>query len=650
MRPALLYTAALSLVAVCCAPAARLRQLRERQVSAQLALADRYEVPVLDSGGPVRRDTITVVDPEGHRLILMQAVQDENGEMVAHEVLPAARVTARFRNVAERGGRVDLRFQILVPRLLQDGQWQVRLYPDLFVLEDSLRLDPVLITGAAYRKAQLRGYQQYRRFLDSISSDSLYFVDRRQLENFLRRNIPAVYRFRTDSSVVSDEVFASAFGVTEQAALEHYTNQVIVRYNRRKVERKGLVFSKFVKSPIQTEGLRLDTVIRAVDGDIVYEYVQTLQVRKGMRKASVVLSGAVYEEDRPVYRIPAAEPLTFYISSVSGLTDPTVRYKTLVLERKVQANTACYIAFAQGRDDVREDIGNNAEEMARIRSNLCSLLENRDFDLDSIVVTASCSPEGTWEANRKLSVRRSRSVSAYFDAWMASWRDSVRRSQGVRLQLGDADAEEEAARPIRFLPRSNAENWPMLDALVAADGKMSPEEKQRYAALSEMADPDRREQALQHFACYRYLREALYPRLRTVKFDFHLTRKGLQKDTVHTSVVDSVYMEGVAAIRDRDYEKAVTLLRPYRDYNAAVAYTAMDYNASAMALLRELPETDKVLYLKALLYGRAGEEARAVECYLKACRLNPSMVHRGNLDPEIANLIQKYDIAYENPD
>ena len=109
-------------------------------------------------------------------------------------------------------------------------------------------------------------------------------------------------------------------------------------------------------------------------------------------------------------------------------------------------------------------------------------------------------------------------------------------------------------------------------------------------------------------------------------------------------------MEGVAAIRDRDYEKAVTLLRPYRDYNAAVAYTAMDYNASAMALLRELPETDKVLYLKALLYGRAGEEARAVECYLKACRLNPSMVHRGNLDPEIANLIQKYDIAYENPD
>ena len=219
----------------------------------------------------------------------MKAVKDENGEMVAHETLEAAKVTARFRNVAERGGSVDLRFQILVPEKMQDSDWQLCFYPDLFVLEDSIRLEPVLITGSGYRKAQLKGYEQYRRFLESIAADSLQFVDHRQLENFLRRNIPSIYRFRTDSSYVSDEAFTSAFGITEQRALEHYTNRLRVRLNRMKVERKEEVFRQYVKAPIVSEGLRLDTVIHQIGGDIAYEYVQSIRVRPKMRKASVVL-------------------------------------------------------------------------------------------------------------------------------------------------------------------------------------------------------------------------------------------------------------------------------------------------------------------------------------------------------------------------
>ena len=187
----------------------------------------------------------------------------------------------------------------------------------------------------------------------------------------------------------------------------------------------------------------------------------------------------------------------------------------------------------------------------------------------------------------------------------------------------------------------------MLDALVAADSLIGPEDKERYAALAALDDPDRREHSLHSLNSYRYMREALYPRLRVVKFNFHLTRKGLQKDTIHTTVVDSVYMSGVEAIRQREYEKAVALLRPYKDYNAAVAYTALDYNASAMDILSHLEETDRVLYLKALVYSRISQEGKAVECYLRACRLNPSMVHRGNLDPEISGLIKKYNIKNE---
>ena len=113
----------------------------------------------------------------------------------------------------------------------------------------------------------------------------------------------------------------------------------------------------------------------------------------------------------------------------------------------------------------------------------------------------------------------------------------------------------------------------------------------------------------------------------------------MQKDTVHTTVIDSTYMAGVQAIRDRDYETAVTLLRPYQDYNSAVAFCALDYNASALAILERLPKTDQVNYMLAIVYSRLGETEKAVSCYEEACRQNPAFVHRGNLDPEISRLV-----------
>ena len=397
-----------------------------------------------------------------------------------------------------------------------------------------------------------------------------------------------------------------------------------------------------MKVPIVTEGLRLDSVIVGPDGDILYDYVQSIHVRPSLRKATVRLSGDIFEEDRRIYRVPRTDPLTFYISSISGLSDDAVRYKRVVTERRVQANTACYIDFEQGRAEIRRETGHNREEMARIEGNLRSLLQNRDFDLDSIVVTASCSPEGSFEHNRKLSMRRSESVSRYFDAFLKQYRDSVRRST-LRISL-DEQWQDEAPAEIRFLSRNNPENWAMLDALIREDGTLDGREKEEYARTAGIGAPDQREIRIRQLPSYRYIRENLYPRLRTVRFDFRLHRKGMVKDTVHTTVVDSAYMQGLQAIRDRQYERAVTLLRPYRDYNTAVAFCALDYNASALEVLEPMERTDKVLYLLAILYSRRGDDRRAVESYLKACRLNPSFVHRGNLDPEIAGLIRRYGL------
>ena len=649
VRAAALMAVLLGAVLSCSTPG-KVRTLRESEAAASLRLPE--EPSSLPEYMPVqaRRDTLKVRDDDGRELLIMKAVRDDNGEMVASDVIDAAYVTATFRNVAERHGRIDLEFQVVVPESMQDSRWQLRLYPDMFILGDSLRLDGVVVTGRDYRKAQLRGYQQYEKFLSTIISDSTRFINLRQLEIFLRRNIPALYAMRTDSTEVSDEQFASVYGTTEQEAVEHYTNRTAVRLNERRKARREKMYRRYVKSPIVTEGLRLDTVMRAVNGDFIYNYVQTISTRPQLRKVDIRLSGSIWESDRLVYDVPRSGPLTFYISSISTLADLRERYLKRVIERRVEANTACYVDFAQGRSEVIETLGNNAGEIGRIKGNLAELMENRTFDLDSIVVTASASPEGQLRANAALAQRRSEAVSCYFDSYIRHYRDSLDAESGFLIDEQGTVSRPREHTPIPFISRNGGENWTMLDALVERDETLSEAQKEEYRRIRGTADADRREKALSGTSMYRHLRENLYPRLRTVRFDFHLHRKGMVKDTVHTTELDTLYMSGVQAIRDRDYRRALEILRPYRDYNTAVACCLLDYNASAMAILAPLERTPQVDYLLAILFSRMGEDGKAVQHYLDACRRDPSYRHRGNLDPEISALIKTYDLNKEEND
>lgn len=636
----------LILAAAACGTHKKIEQIKSVEMQARLALPSDSQKTLREIKIPRKtRDTLQIVDFEGHEMLIMNAIRDEDGEMVATERLDAAVVTARFRNVAERRGRVDLEFQVIVPRDMQDSRWQLRLDPDMYILGDSLRLDPVIITGRDYRKAQLRGYEQYRRFLNSIITDTTRFINLGALEIFIERNIPEVYAFRNDTTYVSDEQFASAYGVTERQAVEHYTWKLWKRWNKRRAGRKNLMYRRFVKAPIVTEGIRLDTVIQNDNGDFIYNYVQTINTRPKLRKVEIVLSGDIREQGKRIYTIPRSEPLTFYISSISGLADGSERYLKKIIERKVEANTACYIEFPQGKANIDPQLGNNPGEINRIKGNFRELLVNETFDLDSICVEAYASPEGAAKSNEALSERRARAASDYFSHFAAQLSDSLSREAGIVLALGDEVIETGKPAPISFNSRSGGENWQMLDVLIESDEHLKDAAKQEYKLLAALyKDPDIREKQLSRSPHYRYLREKIYPRLRVVKFNFFLHRKGMLKDTVHTTELDTVYMRGVQYLRDHDYEEALKRLQPYKDFNTAVAYVALDRNSSAMEILRRLEPDGPVNYLLAILYSREGDEQRAVQCYVHACAQEPSYVHRGNLDPEISALIKKYDL------
>ena len=640
--------------AVSCGTGKKVETLNRVQPQASLSMSNDYEsdLPELHVD-KARRDTFTVKGPDGAQMFIMNAVKDVDGEMVANEVLDAAVVTARFRNVAERRGKVDLKFDITVPRSMYDSKWQLRFYPDMKIFEEITRLEPVIITGKDYRKAQLKGYQQYERWLSTIITDDNEFINTVQLERWLSRFIPRLYALKNSDEYVSDETFQSIYGTTEREAVKHYTDHAAIRRNDRKKLRKDDMFRKWVKSPIVTEGIRLDTVIVDITGDYVYQYTQTINTRPKLRKVDIFLSGDIWEEDRAVYRIPKSEPLTFYISSVSAFTDNTERYRTRVIERRASANSVCWISFAVGKADVDESFGKNGTEIGRIKSNLRDLMGNEVFDLDSILVTASASPEGSVAANDKLSLKRAESVSGYFRDYMKHYGDSLDREEGVRYEVDDDGNERRVARKggrrtIPFISRTNGENWKMLDVLVGEDTLVSPADLDLYRGYASVNNLDERERRMETtMASYRHLRETVYPKLRTVRFDFHLHRKGMIKDTVHTTTLDSTYMAGVAALRDMDYEEAVRILAPYQDYNTAVAYVALDRNTSAKMILSGMKESANRDYLLAIIYSREGDDKAAVQSYMDAVRHDPSFKFRGNLDPEISVLIKKYALNKE---
>ena len=607
----------LMLAVVSCTPYRKMQKIVSGEVGMVISVPD--EKPLDEEKEDVKIDSIrgSLTDEP----IIMNAIRDnETGEMVATDVIDASRVVARFRNVAERAGYVSISFDVIVPEEMSDSDWQLKLRPLMRIQEDTLRLDPLYITGAGYRAGQLRGYQRYRNFLASIISDTTDFIRIGQLEIFLERFFPETYAMRTDSSFVSDPDAETLFGATQADALRHYTRRLKWIRNERRKARADRMYGRYVKDPIVVEGIRLDTVITSSDGDFVYRYMHTFRSRPNLKKVMVTLSGDMYERGECIHHLPFPEELTYYISSLSTMADLTPKYRMIILQRTVYDNTKALIDFALGSSEVDTTLSDNASELRRIRRCIEDVVARDEYALDSLVIMASCSPEGSYAHNRRLSAARSDAIRKYIGDYVPEeWRDSCLKTS--------------------LMP----ENWEQLRRLVANDTLMGDAAVKRILAVADgMKDPDVAERKLSRMAEYRYLRERIYPKLRSVSFDFHLHRVGMQKDTVHTTELDTVYMAGLDALKELDYKKAVALLRPYGDYNSALAFMSADYNHSALDVLNRLDDRDpKVCYLKAMVLSRLEMPDEAMKYFELSIAYDPYMEYRANLDPEMFSLVKK---------
>ena len=556
-------------------------------------------------------DTLTMTGNDGRKYYLMRGTMDSTGTANLSEPLNEVVITAKFKNIAERNGSVRMAFDIHVPSTMLNPQWQVRLTPKAVLYEDTVSLEVLLLTGKQYKERQMRGYELYNRFLAGIITDTSLLMHTGLLETFIQRNIPRIAALRNDTALVDTDSIRGLYGISLEEAREHFMKTLAIQRNNIKKSQTDEKYRRFVKDPVITYGFRLDTLIGDNTEDFRYTYHQALGTRPGLRQIDVCLTGGIYYQGEKLYSIPPSEPVTFYVSSFATMTEDIQRYVTKVIERRVELNTRAAINFMAGRSDIDTGYMDNHAELQYIQSIISGLLSSGEYLADSLIITASCSPEGSYKFNSQLARKRAESIAGFIDG-----------------------------KDFRLIERHIPENWERLYDLIRKDSTVN--DLTGILDICAETSHDKREHLLSAHPEYPYIKEHLYPVLREVEFQFCLHRKDMVKDTIHTTEPDTVYSDGV------HYSKAVRLLGSYRDINSALAFLAMDYNASAMNILEDLPVSGKRDYLLAVAHSRNGNEKKAVEYFLSAVNQERSLRFRGNLDPEISRLIGKYDICAEN--
>ena len=321
--------------------------------------------------------------------------------------------------------------------------------------------------------------------------------------------------------------------------------------------------------------------------------------------------------------MPNSDTIVYTISNMLTFLDRAPRYVKKVVERRAFENYSAHIVFPVGKSEFKLDMGNNKDEIDKVEKIVRQVDETGIFVVDSIVMTATCSPEGSRAANENLARRRSQSMGQFF-----------RGRQNEDIELSKL-----------IVPHYLAEDWAKLEEILNATDTLK-NKNEILALIRDEKNADIRESKIrsQFPADYKLMKDAFYPELRAVNFEFNMHRKGMVKDTVHTDVIDEKYAEGLQLLENRRYKDALEILLDYDDVNTAICYISMGYDTPALNILQKEKETANTVYLMAVIYARQKDYPKAIEYYKKAVAMDKTKAWRGALDPEINQLIQAYDL------
>lgn len=256
--------------------------------------------------------------------VMNACIDSETGEMTAVDSIRHVDVYADFRTVAERNGYITLDFSIRIPENTFMSGWQMEFTPKIICGDTEKVLDRIFLTGTAFRERQQKEYSRYERHISRISfgRDSFLhrFTRKHDLETFFRRNLPEA---SIDSTGRIYGTPSGAFGADAHEALAHYTLKDKIRRNELLLDNLEKTFTETVSYPYHTENVMADTLVTDRGKESSYRFSYRIKAEKRIRKIDLVLQGRILEHGKRPYPMAENRKMTYYVSSLSDLTDTT---------------------------------------------------------------------------------------------------------------------------------------------------------------------------------------------------------------------------------------------------------------------------------------------------------------------------------------
>lgn len=522
---------------------------------------------------------------EGKNMEVVKSELDpETGEYITTRQLGEVTVVGRSKTVAERNGEVNLDFIVRVPRKFIQPDWCLTVAPVLRNGSDIRHLDSINLKGKSFEALQKR---------------------------------KAVYNERR---VNRQRYIANS--------LEDRTGLIFSARERRGQVRAAKLQSERLMAERQFEGmgLRLDTVMQA-EGDFHYYYSQKFNTNDLQTRLKLYFNAYITNSNDEIYPLQKGDTLDFVISSMMQFLDRTPRYKRMTIQKRVTEDATANVLFRMGDAAVIDTLGDNYMELDKIARKIEELNNGHEFVIDSIVMTAYGSPEGLQAINNNLARKRAEALKNYL------------------LPVLGTNAEAVDLLQVKW----QSEDWVRTRELIAQNKNIVNKVDILHIIDTEK-NFDVREQRIRTLfpTEYEYIKQTIYPQVRSVDFKFHLARRNMVEETMYTDVIDTLYADALVLMDQRKYRQAMPKLLEYEDWNTAICYMSLNYNAKAWNILINVPKTSDRQYLLAVLAARMGNKDTAVQLYSEACKMDESKIMRGELDPEIAALIREYGLNNKN--
>ena len=188
-------------------------------------------------------------------------------------------------------------------------------------------------------------------------------------------------------------------------------------------------FQRFVKFPYP-EDVRIDSVVEN-RSRISYYYSQDVVTDETSKKMLITLQGKVTGLDDSSYSLPSTDTLTYIISSMLSFVDTTTHYKIRVVNKYATVQDRNYIQFPVNDTRILDTLGGNTTQLHKIERRMNELIGQQEYYVDSVVLTASASPEGSYSRNRTLSQGRALALKSYLRKRIGSQVDTLLRVRWV---------------------------------------------------------------------------------------------------------------------------------------------------------------------------------------------------------------------------